>query len=112
MQGMMCEDERGRVEECGMLQALFLATSAETGEGFFRALVENLAQALGTHGAWVTEYLPESRRLRALAFKLGERWLTDFEIPIDGTPCSVVIEEKRLVHYADRVLELYPHDPG
>jgi hypothetical protein len=42
-------------------------TSREIGERF--SLVDNLARALGTHGAWVTEYLPDDRRLRALAFR-------------------------------------------
>ena len=28
----------------------------------FRTRIENLARALGTPGAWVTEYLPEGRR--------------------------------------------------
>jgi hypothetical protein len=33
-------------------------TARETGERFFAALVEALTRALGTHSAWVTEYLP------------------------------------------------------
>jgi hypothetical protein len=37
---------------------------------------------LGTHGAWVTEYLPEVERLRALAFMLGDQWIEDFEFVI------------------------------
>ena len=36
--------------------------------------------------------------------------MPDFEQPIDGTPCQVVIEGRRLVHYPDRVLELYPEE--
>jgi PAS domain S-box-containing protein len=34
----------------------------------------------------------------------------DFEQPIDGTPCEVVIVERRLVHYADRLGELFPEE--
>jgi len=85
-------------------------TASETGERFFMALVENLARALGTHGAWVTEYVPEGRTLRALAFRMGAGWVQDFEQPIDGTPCAVVIDERRLVHYADRLSELFPEE--
>ena len=87
-------------------------TASEIGEGFFRALVENLARVLGTRGAWVTEFDPRSRRLRALAFKMGEEWVEGFEQPVDGTPCQVVIDGRRLVHYPDRVLELYPDEPN
>ena len=48
------------------LRAIFEGTAATTGEQFFAALVQNLAKALGTLGAWVTEYLEDQRRLRAL----------------------------------------------
>ncbi|MGA9236662.1 MAG: hypothetical protein WBV91_17695 [Desulfobacterales bacterium] len=41
-------------------------TATETGERFFEALVVNLAKALNTHSAWVTEFIEETRRLRAL----------------------------------------------
>jgi len=94
------------------LRRILQGTAAETGESFFRALVENLAGALGTYGAWVTEYLPDSRRLRALAFWLGGRWVEHFEQAIDGTPCEAVVDGQRLVHYPERILELYPHEVG
>jgi PAS domain S-box-containing protein len=94
------------------LSRILEGTAGEIGEGFFRALVENLARALGTRGAWVTEYDPRLRLLRALAFWMGGQWIDDFEQPIDGTPCQVVIEDRRLVHYPDRILELYPDEPN
>jgi PAS domain-containing protein len=94
------------------LQAIFQGTASQTGEGFFKALVENLARALGTRGAWVTEFDPRTRRLKALAFWMGGQWIEGFEQPVDGTPCQVVIENRRLVHYPDRVLELYPDEPN
>ncbi len=94
------------------LRRILQGTATETGEGFFRALVENLAGALGTYGAWVTEYLPDSRRLRALAFWLGGRWVEHFEQGIDGTPCEAVVDGRRLVHLPERILELYPHEVG
>ena len=46
------------------LKQILEGTATETGEQFFQALVKNLASALKTHGAWVTEYFPESRRLK------------------------------------------------
>ena len=100
----------GEREPEDALRMILQGTACETGEGFFTALVENLARALGTHGAWVTEYLPQTRRLRALAFRLGDEWIADYEHSIDGTPCQAVVEGRRLVHYADRVLELYPDE--
>jgi PAS domain S-box-containing protein len=94
------------------LQVVLQGTASETGERFFKALVENLARALGTRGAWVTEFLPTERRLRALAFWMGGEWIEHWEQAIDGTPCQVVVENRRLVHYPDRILDLYPGDPG
>jgi PAS domain S-box-containing protein len=66
---------------------------------------------MGTHGAWVTEYLPESRRLRALAWWFGDRFV-DWESPIDGTPCEAVVTGRHLVHIPDNVLHLFPHASG
>jgi PAS domain S-box-containing protein len=92
------------------VQLIFQGTASETGTGFFTALVENLARALGTRGAWVTELLPVERRLRALAFWLGGEWVQNYEQAIDGTPCQVVVENRKIVHIADRLVELYPKD--
>jgi PAS domain S-box-containing protein len=93
------------------LRALLEGTAAETGEGFFAALVQNLARALNTYGAWVTELLPEQRRLRALAFWLGGQWENDFEYNIADTPCEPVIYEGRLLHIPENVVQLFPDDP-
>ncbi len=99
------------LDEDEALRTIMEGTAAEIGQGFFRSLVENLARALGTHGAWVTEYFPEARRLRALAFHLGGQWIDDFEFDIAGTPCETVIDSAGLVHIPERLLELYPDDP-
>jgi PAS domain S-box-containing protein len=101
------------LDENAALRSIVEGTATHTGDRFFQTLVESLARALGTHGAWVTEYLPESRRLRALAFWLGGEWIQDFEHGVDGTPCEDVVDGRRLVHVADNVLALYPNDePG
>jgi len=101
------------LDESAALRSIVEGTATHTGDRFFETLVESLARVLGTHGAWVTEYLPEVRRLRALAFWLGGEWIRDFEHLIDGTPCEDVVDGRRLVHVADNVLALYPDDdPG
>jgi PAS domain S-box-containing protein len=93
------------------LRTILEGTATETGERFFRALVENLANALNTHGAWVTEYFSESRRLKALAFWMGGQWLDGWEMIVDGTPCERVVEERCLVHIPDNLLNIYWDDP-
>lgn len=92
------------------LRAILEGTATETGQQFFTALVENLAKALGTHGAWVTEYFPDRRRLRALAFWMDGQWVRDYEVDIAGTPCERVIDTAQLVHFPDRILEIYPQE--
>jgi PAS domain S-box-containing protein len=93
------------------LRTILEGTATETGEQFFRALVKKLAAALNTHGAWVTEYFPESRRLKALAFWMGEQWLEGWEMVVDGTPCERVIDERCLIHIPDNLVEIYGNDP-
>lgn len=98
------------LETDAALRAILEGTATETGQRFFEALVQNLAKALGTHGAWVTEYFPETRRLRALAFWMEGQWVRDYEVDITGSPCEQVIDTQRLVHFPDRILEIFPHD--
>ncbi|KXJ98524.1 MAG: diguanylate cyclase [Nitrospira sp. OLB3] len=98
------------LEADAVLRAILQGTATETGHDFFAALVRNLADVLGTHGAWVTEYFPESRRLRALAFWMDGQWVKDYEVDIAGTPCERVIDTATLVHFPDRVLEIYPQE--
>ncbi len=93
------------------LRTILEGTATQTGTEFFQALVKNLAFALNTHGAWVTEYFPESRRLRALAFWMGDQWLDDWEMVVDGTACERVVDERCLVHIPDNLLDIYGDNP-
>src|SRR5262245_27694842 len=95
------------IDEDAALRSILEVTAPETGARFFETLVRSVARALGTQGAWVTEYIPEGRRLRALAFWLNGKFM-EWERPIDGTPCEQVIQEERLVHITDGALSLYP----
>ena len=76
------------INEDILLRSLVEGTASETGTRFFRALVKSISHALGTHGAWVAEYLPEAQRLRALAFWLGNDYVDHYEYDIVGTPCE------------------------
>jgi PAS domain S-box-containing protein len=93
------------------LRLVVEGTASETGAAFFRALVKNLAAVIGTAGAWVTEYLPAQKRLRAYAFWLNGAFVEHFEYNIAGTACAPVVEDKRLVHIPNRLIELYPNNP-
>jgi PAS domain S-box-containing protein len=99
------------INEHDALRTILEGTATVTGEPFFEALVAKLTEALGTHGAWVTELVADKRRLRGLAFLMDGEWIRNYEFDIDGTPCATVIESSQLIHFPDRLLELYPGDP-
>jgi hypothetical protein len=91
-----------------LLQRISDGTAAETGSHFFRAVVKNLSQALGTCGAWITDYFRETRRLRALAFWLGGDFVDHYEYDIAGTPCETSLKNKRFLHIPENVVGLFP----
>jgi hypothetical protein len=79
------------------LRLVVEGTASETGSDFFKALVRNLAAALGTAGAWVTEYLLKEKKLRALAMWLNGEYVEHYEYCLQGTPCAPVVENRTLV---------------
>ena len=99
--------ERGQ----DLIRHLLEGTASKTGQEFLQALVRSVALAMDVAGVWVTEYLPERKVMRSLAFWMNGEYVQDFEYNIEGTPCEVVIEEVRLVHYPERIIELFPNDP-
>jgi formate hydrogenlyase transcriptional activator len=99
---------RQRPIDEAVLRLAVEGTASETGAGFFRALVKNLAAVLGTQGAWVTEYLPAEQKLRALAMWMKGDFVENFEYRLPGTACADVVEARKLIHIPERVIELYP----
>ena len=72
--------------------------------------MRNLSIALNTSSAWVTEYLRDQQKLRALALWHQGRFVEHYEYCLKDTPCGPVVEQRTLVHIPDRVIELYPGD--
>jgi PAS domain S-box-containing protein len=97
-------------DENAALRSILEGTASETGEQFFTALVKHLAAALSTQGAWVTEYLEESHRLRSLGFWLGGQFRPNAEYDIVGTPCGKVIEDRALVLFENNLADLFPNE--
>ena len=95
-------------DENYLLQRISDGTAAETGSSFFCAVVKNLSQALGTYGAWITEYLPGAHRLKALAFWLGGDLVDHYEYDIAGTPCESLVKNKSHLHIPENVVDLFP----
>jgi len=94
-----------------ILKKIVEGTATETGEGFFNALVKNLALALDVPAAWVTENIDESRQFLVLAFWLDGKLTENEELKAEGTPCEAVLLEGRMVHVLDNIEEVFPNDP-
>jgi transcriptional regulator with GAF, ATPase, and Fis domain len=93
------------------LRLVLRRTAGVTGEEFYKALVESLAQVLGTTCAWVTEYDAPQGLLRGLAFWYNGSFIEGYQALIANTPCERVIQEACFVQIPDRILEIYAHDP-
>jgi PAS domain S-box-containing protein len=104
--------ERANLNELAALRSIVEGTATETGERFFSALVEHLIGTMGTIGAWVAIYDEPARALRALSMKMRDTWLDGFRYGIEGTPCQTAVEEQRMLHIPDRLVELYQGDPS
>jgi len=93
-----------------VLRLVVDGAAAETGTDFFRSLVRNLSQALGTSGAWATQYYPKEQMLRSMAMWLNGSFVPHYDYLLTGTACQRVIESRSLVHVPDRLIELFPND--
>jgi PAS domain S-box-containing protein len=98
------------IDDDQALRYLVEGTAAVTGQEFFTELVRNLAGVLRVSGAWVTEYRPNERVLHAFSFVINGEWRQDYEYALDGTPCQPVIEGGGLVHFPERLVQLFPDD--
>ncbi|MGH7803391.1 MAG: PAS domain-containing protein, partial [Candidatus Binatia bacterium] len=108
----MSEERSGdALAEDAAFRAIVEGVEAETGEGFFRALVANLAASLGVAYAFVSELVPERASFRTLAVWGPEGALENFEVPVRGTPCEAVLGGQ-LAHHPTNLQELFPEDVG
>ena len=93
------------------IRLILEGTAQETGQAFFRALVQRLAQVLGTAGALVTEFDEKKDTLNALAFWFGTDFIPHFEYDVAGTPCEQVIRNSELFQVVEGLMMLFPDDP-
>lgn len=98
-----------QTKDDNILKSILESTASETGESFFCSLVKNLSRILKTCGAWVTEYDPQDRKLKALAFWLDNQYIEKYEYEIKDTPCEASIEKNDLLFIRKNVLGLYPN---
>ncbi|MRR34897.1 PAS domain S-box protein, partial [bacterium] len=92
------------------MEAIALALSEASGEGFLHSLVEHLATILKIDYAFIAEFCDDERtRARTVAgFGLGEH-LDSIEYDLMGTPCANAANGFQC-HYPEKVALLFPDD--
>ncbi len=96
-------------DEIAALRAIVEGTVRNTGEAFFRSLVQHLARAVGVSYAFVAEFAGVATRVRTLAYCGKGELLANVEFDLDGTPCEDVLRGA-LCHHPRRVQEKFPRD--
>ncbi len=81
----------------------------DTGEGFLRSLVGQLARALKADLVLVGGLLAGGKKIRTLAVYSADGETSPFEYDLSGTPC-LDVTEKRAISYAEGVQRLFPED--
>ncbi len=88
------------------------STSGATGEEFFNSLVSRLALALKLKYVLVTECLEfPARRVRTLAYWIGNGLVPNIEYPLEGTPCKETIDGQTVCFFPRDVGKKFP-PPG
>jgi PAS domain S-box-containing protein len=96
-------------EELAALRLIVEKTAAGTGEEYFRAVVRQLAEALGVSYAFIAEFTAVRSRVRTRAFWGMGRFLDEVEYDLDGTPCRDVLAGA-LCHHPQGVQQRFPRD--
>jgi hypothetical protein len=84
---------------------------AETGDRFFPSLVRHLADALGVQYPFVSEISEDRTRFWTLAVWGRGTFLSNFEIPLRGTPCEAVLNGPTS-HHPRHLQVPFPSDAG
>lgn len=96
-----------------LLARIAEATAPLTGAAFFRALVENFAQALAFREVFVTECIgPDVTRVRMLCHWMAGSFAENEEYDLAGTPCLRTIADRSTTFIGDALETLYPSWPG
>ena len=106
----ICRDVSTRKSHEALLFNVAQGVAAETGENFFRSLVDHLAAALDADFAFIGELLPENpSRVRAIAVVKDHLAAEPFEYDLASSPCAQTIG-RGLCAYPSGVALQFPDD--
>ena len=113
LRARVAELEQSSAERTWMndaLEALAFGTAAATGREFLQALVRQLALALNTRYAFVTEWVPgRTDRLRTVAGWSGNCAADPLEINLQDSPCQQVMNDGAAL-FAQGIRQLFPQN--
>lgn len=91
-------------------KSAFESISLITGEEFFRQLVKGISTALQVDAVWIAELHKGQNSMTTMAFVHNGNDMPNFTYLLDNTPCERVINSSTLVHYSERIVDLFPRD--
>src|SRR5262249_27067094 len=103
-----CDPAAPDGDELAALRAIVEGTARATGAQYFESLVRHLADAVGTHYAFVAEFAGGTRA-RTLAYWVRDRLTDNVEWDVTGTPCEEVVRG-HLCHHPSGVSVRFPDD--
>lgn len=83
--------------------------SAETGEAFFRSVVQHLGQAIAADLVMVGETGPDES-VSSLAMLQDGVYQPNITYPLAGTPCDIAMVGSDLCVYGEGIQQLFPQD--
>ncbi len=99
--------QRQKVE--AQLHYILAGTGAVTGQEFFTALVQHLADTLEVRQVTVAEYVPDRpESLTTLALWRDGALQENIDYPISGSPCEPVLEQRQPQWVAQDVQKKFP----
>jgi len=109
--GCALRDMREHQRTERLLRRILEGTAAQSGESFLRALVQNLALALGVRFAFVSALpAPGAADASMLAFWSATEFSENFDYRVSGTPCEIVLAESEFMA-PQSIRSRFPGDP-
>jgi PAS domain S-box-containing protein len=99
---------RDRERQENALRFIVEGTVSKTGNEFFRACVQHLAELFQVQYAFITELADDTfSQSRMLALWTGERFTDPYEFYLTGTPCNIVFQESCAI-FPDALQSRFP----
>jgi signal transduction histidine kinase/ActR/RegA family two-component response regulator len=92
----------------GQLKSIMDGTSSEIGDGFVSSLVYNLARSLGMKYSFLGQF--KGKTIETLALWAGDKFEENIEYDIAGTPCEIVVKEKKSCLILQDIQKEFPED--